>query len=138
MPGFPKALARTLHELRLAGVRSAASHDADGERIETPNVDRRRDLGRLLARVEEQLGSAASTIARRSSASPPRRAAPATCGGRRLPILLLDVPIDSRAEQEFVAALVAQVARRAGHRSRRRRVRARRARSRSAAIVEQP
>src|SRR5439155_920625 len=49
-PGFPKALARTLHELRLAGItpdRLAVSDSAAA------------DVGRLLARVDQQLDCAA-------------------------------------------------------------------------------
>ncbi len=58
MPGFPKALARTLHELRLAGVRPVER----GDERRTPNAERpsstdgRDDLFRLLARVEDELG----------------------------------------------------------------------------------
>src|SRR5207247_7974872 len=52
MPGFPKAVARTVHELRLAGI----DHEqlaADGGPVS--------DIARLLARVEAQLASAAVT-----------------------------------------------------------------------------
>ena len=79
----------------------------------------------------------ASTIARRCFAWRPRPAARDTCAAAKLPILLLDVPLDSRAEQEFAAALVAAIARRAGDRARRRRRRRATRCRRSAATVEQ-
>jgi ATP-dependent helicase/nuclease subunit B len=98
MPGFPKALARTLHELRLAWI------SADRLRaIGTAGAD----LGTLLARVEDQLDDAA--IADRAALF--RAAAKAWTGGVRwagLPVVLLDVPIDSPAEQELVKAIVAR------------------------------
>src|SRR3989441_2997081 len=96
LPGFPKALARTLHELRLAGIspdRLAVSDEAAA------------DIGRLLARVEEQLDCAAVD----DRAALFRLAADACRAGEGrwadLPIVLLDVPLDSRVEREFVAAL---------------------------------
>ena len=95
MPGFPRALARTLHELRLAGL--SADRLAAG-----PGV---RDLSRLLARVEDQLDRAA--IEDRAALF--RTAAGAIRAGlvrwARLPLVLLDVPLDSRAEGELLAAL---------------------------------
>src|SRR5882672_1375558 len=95
MPGFPKALARTLHELRLAGI--------SADRLSAGAV---RDLARLLERVEEQLTCAA--IDDRAALF---RVAAEACRAdlvrwARLPMLLLDVPLDSRAEGEFVAALI--------------------------------
>jgi hypothetical protein len=93
MPGFPKALARTLHELRLAGF------DAHG-------LGHLPDLSRLLERVEAQLASAG--VDDRAALL---RAAAAACRAgvvrwASLPLLLLDVPIDSRAEEDFAAALI--------------------------------
>ena len=94
MPGFPKALARTVHELRLAGV------GLDG-----PNPAAR-DVGRLLARIEDQLADASIT----DRAELFRLAATACDSGAvrwaTLPLVLLDVPLDSSAERAFVAALV--------------------------------
>src|SRR5262245_53637727 len=52
MPGFPKALARTVHELRLAGI------GADRLAITDRGPGVINDLSRLLARVEAQLESA--------------------------------------------------------------------------------
>ena len=96
MPGFPKALARTLYELRLAGVGPERMIEGEAEA----------DLGRLLARVEAQHDRAASD----DRAALFRLAADVWRGGKvpwaALPMLLLDVPIDSRAERELVAALV--------------------------------
>ncbi len=101
MPGFPKALARTLHELRLAGVPANADH-------RTTNDAARSDLFALLRRVESEL--ARSGVDDRAALF--RLAAAACRDGQvrwaRLPMLLLDVPLDSKAEQEFAAALTAQ------------------------------
>jgi hypothetical protein len=96
MPGFPKALARTLHELRLAGISPDRFVAGAGAR----------DLARLLDRVEEQLARAA--VDDRAALF---RVAADACRANlvrwaRLPPLLLDVPLDSRAEGELVAALV--------------------------------
>jgi hypothetical protein len=91
MPGFPKALARTVHELRLASVGfQSLDHD----------------LARLLERFEEALSRAA--VDDRAALF---RAAAAACRNgsvrwSRLPMVLLDVPLDSRAEQEFAAGLI--------------------------------
>jgi len=99
MPGFPKALARTLHELRLAGIRTA-------DERRTTNGERATDLFNLLARVEAELDR--SSVDDRAALF--RLAAEACRSGQvrwaTVPILLLDVPLDSRAEQEFVAALI--------------------------------
>ena len=98
MPGFPKALARTLHELRLAGVRPEGllqGGAAEG------------DIGRLLERVESELESA--SVADRATLF--RLAADASRSADRwsgFPIVFLDVPLDSRAERAFVGALVSR------------------------------
>src|SRR6185295_6082911 len=60
MPGFPKALARTLHELRLAAVapdRLMAANAPAGTALSSTQASR--DIGRLLARVEAQMDLAA-------------------------------------------------------------------------------
>jgi ATP-dependent helicase/nuclease subunit B len=111
MPGFPKALARTLHELRLAGVepgRLAIGHDEAGPSrpVHGRDVDANADIGRLLARVEDHLEHVG--VADRAALF---RVAAAACRDRQvrwatLPIVLLDVPLDSYAEREFVAGLV--------------------------------
>jgi hypothetical protein len=76
MPGFPKALARTLHELRLAGIRPR-------DERRTPNGERETDLFHLLAGSRRSWIDRAWTIAPRCSDWRPRRAALGRCGGRR-------------------------------------------------------
>ena len=102
MPGFPKALARTIHELRLAGIgpdrlQTAGAHDAAT-----------RDIGRLLARVEVEF----DRVAVDDRAALFRLASDAVREGRvrwaRLPIVLLDVPLDSTSDAGFVEALAGQ------------------------------
>src|SRR5712691_5082908 len=92
LPGFGRALARTLGELRMAGVRpdELASTGAPGQ-----------DLARLLMRYEAEL-------AERSLADLARvfeLATEATLAGRHrwlgLPTLLLDAPLDSKAHRDF-------------------------------------
>ena len=107
MPGFPKALARTIHELRLAGC--PAKDDSTGSGIRLLN-DRSHpavgDLECLLTHVETE--RARSGIDDRAAlfdgASRAWRSGRVTWAG--LPLVLLDVTIDSRAEQEFVQALI--------------------------------
>ena len=107
MPGFPKALARTVHELRLAGIRPS-SLARTNDQGPTTNDQGLTDLASLLARVEDQLDRAAVD----DRAALFRMAAEACLTGQvrwaELPMLLLDVPLDSRAEQEFAAALIAR------------------------------
>jgi hypothetical protein len=110
-PGFPRALARTLHELRLAGVTSARLSGGSAASA---------DIGRLLARLEAQLSSAAAEdraalFDRAASAWRVGASADNDGGGRTgplipwvgLPVVLLDVPLDSHAEQAFAAAVLA-------------------------------
>ena len=107
MPGFPKALARTLHELRLAGLRT----QDQGPRTDQGRSTKAQglpDLFSLLTRVEAELDR--SSVDDRAALF---RVAAAACRAghvrwTRMPILLLDVALDSRAEQEFAAALVAE------------------------------
>jgi len=99
MPGFPVALARTIHELRLAGV------EPDRLSADAPS----RDIGALLARVEAEF--ARSSVDDRAALF--RQAAKAADSGESLwarqPLVLLDVPLDSVIEREFVAALMSRV-----------------------------
>src|SRR5262245_12102684 len=95
LPGFPMALASTIHELRLADV------NADRLSGDIPS----RDIGALLARVEREFDRASvddrATLFRRASEA-------IAAGGTRwssLALVLLDVPLDSVIEREFVAAL---------------------------------
>jgi ATP-dependent helicase/nuclease subunit B len=94
LPGFGRALARTLGELRLARIRpdALAATGAPGE-----------DLARLLSRYETELSE-------RSLADGARvfeLAAEAAMTGAHpllgLPVLLLDAPLDSLASRDFVA-----------------------------------
>ena len=93
-PGFPRALARTLQDLAMAGVEPAALDDL-------PLGGR--DLSRLLQGFEEQFAAASAT----------GRAAlfTAACEGvgalSRLPLLLLDVPMESAVEFALARHLIA-------------------------------
>jgi hypothetical protein len=104
MPGFPRALARTLHELRLAGI-TPERLMGEGRREAADPVA---DVSRLLTRAEHELGRASVT----DRAALFRLAAEAAATGRArwvgLPIVLLDLPLDSRAEQALVAGLAAR------------------------------
>jgi ATP-dependent helicase/nuclease subunit B len=93
-PGFPRALARTLHDLAMAGVEPAALRELP---LGGP------DLARLLQGFEEQF-AAASATGRAEIFS-------AACEGvgavSRLPLLLLDVPMESAVEFDLARALIA-------------------------------
>lgn len=93
-PGFPRALARTLHELMLAQVPAGAlrAHRPGGP-----------DLALLLERFEEQFAAASAT----DRATLFGAAAESAAAYRDLPLLLLDVPMDSAVEFGFVQALLA-------------------------------
>jgi ATP-dependent helicase/nuclease subunit B len=94
-PGFPRALARTLQELRLAGV--DAQHLLRATRGGS-------DLADLLERVEDSFERASSvdrstlfeTATRAIRGAPPAAL-----------VVLIDLAVDRRAEQMFVEALVA-------------------------------
>ena len=96
MPGFSKALARTIHELRLAGV--------DRDRLLGQGAASA-DVGRLLARVEIEYSRAAVD----DRAALFRLAAAGVAAGHVQsagnPMVLLDVPLDSAAERDFIAAI---------------------------------
>ena len=96
-PGFPRALSRTLQELRLAHVSRASLGDLP---FGGP------DLAALLEKFEEQFTAASST----DRAALFRAAIEVAGSGRdadaMAPLLLLDVPLDSRVEFEFVSALL--------------------------------
>lgn len=97
LPGFPKALARTLFELRLARVSTS------GLAAGPAALD---DLGRLLERVEWQM-SRAGAVDRAALFS----LATLACTGDRhtpwrgRPLVLLDVPLESTVEAAFARAL---------------------------------
>ena len=98
-PGFPRALARTLQELRLAHVASPAL-----AALPLGGVD----LSVLLEQFEREFDSASATdratlfAAATSVVSVQPSATSLLCA----PLLLLDVPIDSAAEFDFVRALI--------------------------------
>ena len=105
-PGFPKALARTLQELRLAGVTAGP---LGGLLRSGP------DLADLLERVETLMADAgasdrASLFATATKAlTPERRGAGEDAGfslWASMPALLLDVPFESEAEAEFLWTLI--------------------------------
>ena len=94
-PGFPRALARTLQELRLAGIAAAALHAPDPARA---------DLGDLLTRFDAAFGDVAAadrvellhTAARLLRGRPVRGA-----------VLLLDTAVHDSAEAALIASLAA-------------------------------
>jgi ATP-dependent helicase/nuclease subunit B len=95
MPGFPRALARTLQELRLAGVSSerVAALPQSGS-----------DLAELVDRFEAQFDAA--SVADRALLFRAAAAEAAASPLLRHPVLLLDVPIDAAAELQFLNALL--------------------------------
>jgi CRISPR/Cas system-associated exonuclease Cas4 (RecB family) len=98
-PGFPKALARTLLDLRLAAV-------PGGALAGLPRSGS--DLAALLDRVDRLLNEAgASDRAALFEMAAKALRSPVT-GWPPMPLLLLDVPFDSDVEAEFLWALVQQ------------------------------
>jgi hypothetical protein len=104
-PGFPRALARTLQELRLAHVPSSALSllPLGGS-----------DLAVLLERFEQQFAEASATDRATlfSAATRVLRARPSPTSSEQsrdasVPLLLLDVPFDSPVEFDFLSALIA-------------------------------
>ena len=96
-PGFPRALARTLQDVRLAGLDppALASLPLGGA-----------DLAELLQQFEEQFaGASASDRAELFEVAATTLEGGSTPWSRR-PLLLLDLPVDSIVEQRFVAALI--------------------------------
>ena len=94
-PGFPRALAQTLAELRAAGMRPSAVATASKAGP---------DLALLLERTEQELADA-------ETADRARLFAAAAEGVRddrslRAPLVLLDVAIDGGGEEQFVRALI--------------------------------
>ena len=94
-PGFPRALAATLQELRLAGVSSS--------RV-APLPLAGPDLGHLLDRFEDCFEAAATT-----DRADLLRVAAQLISDRPIAgaLLLLDVPLNHRAEAELVSAAIA-------------------------------
>jgi ATP-dependent helicase/nuclease subunit B len=98
-PGFPRALARTIQELRLAGVGAAAL-----ERLPLGG----RDLSELLRRFDEQFAAASATDRATlfAAAEAELKFGPASTS-RYQAVLLLDVSFESPAEETFLSALLA-------------------------------
>jgi ATP-dependent helicase/nuclease subunit B len=96
LPGFARALARTLLDLRLAGLGPADLEHADGPL---------RDLSVLLELYEQELESAALTdlagVVELATAAARQR----QHRWAGLPLVLLDVPLASHAHRQFVQAL---------------------------------
>lgn len=98
-PGFARALASTLAELRLAGIPASAL-----EKTGAPGAD----LARLLLSYEEELKDrrlADLSILLRTATEVLSKGAHRLAA---LPLLLLDVTPDSAAHQDFLAAVVAR------------------------------
>jgi hypothetical protein len=107
LPGFAKAVRATASELRAAGIAAV-----DLEHLPPPGPD----VSSLLAAIEGQL-TAAHLV---DMASLMRTAASVLRGKEaslaNAPVLLLDIPIHSKAEFEFVEALVSTAVPRQNHR----------------------
>src|SRR4051794_40646940 len=97
MPGFPRALARTLHELRLATVAPTALARPPS------SADALNDLARLLERVDAQLEAA--SIADRAALFETAAHAWPSARWAGCPLLILDVPLASAAERRFALAI---------------------------------
>ena len=98
-PGFARALAATLTELRLAGVSPSVLERLDGPA---------RDVAELARRFESQLEGARLADRAALLMLATRAAADGALDSlRRMPMVLLDVPIATPAERAFVEALTA-------------------------------
>lgn len=96
-PGFPRALARTLEELALAGLTPG---QLGGGALGTD------DLVGLLERFDAQFDAVSSVDRAAFLGAAAEAAAAADAPFRRCRLLLLDVPVANRAERTFVTALV--------------------------------
>ena len=94
MPGFPRALAHTINELRA----SAVSHD----RLSSSGASGT-DLARLLVKADEELVDASS--ADRARLFDVAAAAVDNMPELTAPLLLLDVAVDSAIEAQFVRTI---------------------------------
>jgi CRISPR/Cas system-associated exonuclease Cas4 (RecB family) len=95
-PHFPKALARTLLELRLAGITSASL----GKLTRSGS-----DLAELLDRVDALMADA-GTSDRASLFATAAKGLQSENRWAAIPLLLLDVPFESDAEASFLRALI--------------------------------
>jgi ATP-dependent helicase/nuclease subunit B len=99
MPGFPRALARTLEELALAGVPASALG---------PLTNVGRDLANLFERFEEQFESVSSVDRSVFLRTATRAVEDGGSAFLRCRLVLLDVALANEAEEGLVAALVAR------------------------------
>ena len=97
-PGFPRALARTLEELSLAGSSAAALRRLP---------DGGPDVADLLERFDAQL-ELASAVGRARFFKTAARAAADGALYARCPLVLIDVVVSSAAERAFVSAIVSR------------------------------
>ena len=98
-PGFPKALARTLLDLRLAAVASD-----DLARLQRSGSD----LAALLDRVDNLLNEAGASDRAMLFETATKALGSGVTGWPPMPLLLLDVPFESEIEAQFLWALVQQ------------------------------
>lgn len=98
-PGFPKALARTLLDLRLAAV-------AGGDLARLPRSGI--DLAALLERVDTLLEEAGASDRAALFETATRALGSPVASWPAMPLLLLDVPFESEIEAQFLWALVQQ------------------------------
>ncbi|PWT86413.1 MAG: PD-(D/E)XK nuclease family protein, partial [Blastocatellia bacterium] len=97
LPGFPRAVARTVDELRQAGVATGSlSHSGPGGQ----------DLALLVERFVELADEAAASDRAALFAAASGACHRATFPWRGRPVLLLDVPVESTAERTFIASLL--------------------------------
>jgi ATP-dependent helicase/nuclease subunit B len=99
MPGFPRALARTLEELALAGVPASALG---------PLTDVGRDLANLFERFEEQFQSVSSVDRSVFLRAATRAVEDGGSAFLRCRLVLLDVALANESEEGLVSALVAR------------------------------
>ncbi|MCA1561107.1 MAG: hypothetical protein LC804_12855 [Acidobacteria bacterium] len=97
MPGFPRALGRTLEELALAFVAPSALR---------PLGPPGEDVSDLLERFEEQFARAGAVD--RAAFFRAAAAAASTSSLTACPLILLDLALDSHAEREFIRELARQ------------------------------
>jgi CRISPR/Cas system-associated exonuclease Cas4 (RecB family) len=98
-PGFPKALAHTLLDLRLTAVTSG----------DVANLPRNgADLAALLDRVDVLLSEAGANDRAALFEAATRALDSPLTGWAPMPLLLLDVPFESAVESQFLCALVGQ------------------------------
>ncbi len=93
-PGFPRALARTLTDVRLAGLTGADL---------APAGRAGRELAELVTRSAAELTEAST--ADRAALFAAAAAGAASDSSLRTPLLLVDLPLETTVEETFVAAL---------------------------------